>query len=585
MDNEFYTLLTDRGMAKIASALADKKQIHLQKMAVGDGGGQYYEPTASQTNLRHEVWRGEMNTLTVAPNNPNWLIAELVLPEEVGGWYVREVGVFDDEGELIAIGKFPESYKPLLPGGCGKQVCIRLIMEVSNTTAVTLTVDPSIVLATRDYVDVRLDEHEHSTNHPDATLTQKGFTQLSNATDSDDETKAATPKAVKAAMAEARNHTHTWNQITGVPDGTLTQKGIVKLNSATDSTSTTEAATPSAVKAAMDKANAAAPANHTHVWNQIIGVPDGTLTQKGIVKLNSATDSTSTTEAATPSAVKAAMDKASAAAPASHTHAWGQITGTPDGTLTQKGIVKLNNATDSTSTTEAATPSAVKAAYDKASTAAPVNHTHYQFFTANGTFTAPDGVTQVFVEMLGGGGGGGGGAITNGGIAGASSGSGGTCGSTNISIVPVTPGGKYAVIVGAGGVGGAAASYSSTAQSGKSVVLISKPGFPGTDGGDSTFVNVTAKGGPGGAGGVTSTASVINPAPSGNGAAGENSSYGTGGSGGSNTDGGNASGYGAGGGGGASGKTTVTTTGSTYTSSGSGFPGGKGSNGFVKISW
>ncbi|EDM5157528.1 phage tail protein, partial [Salmonella enterica subsp. enterica serovar Typhimurium] len=250
MDNEFYTLLTDRGMAKIASALADKKQLHLQKMAVGDGGGQYYEPIASQTKLRHEVWRGEMNTLTVAPNNPNWLIAELVLPEDVGGWYVREVGVFDDEGELIAIGKFPESYKPLLPGGCGKQVCIRLIMEVSNTTAVTLTVDPSIVLATRDYVDTRLDEHEHSTNHPDATLTQKGFTQLSNATDSDDETKAATPKAVKAAMAEARNHTHTWNQITGVPDGTLTQKGIVKLNSATDSTSTTEAATPSAVKAA-----------------------------------------------------------------------------------------------------------------------------------------------------------------------------------------------------------------------------------------------------------------------------------------------------------------------------------------------
>ncbi len=581
MDNEFYTLLTDRGMAKIASALADKKQLHLQKMAVGDGGGQYYEPTASQAKLRHEVWRGEMNTLTVAPNNPNWLIAELVLPEDVGGWYVREVGVFDDEGELIAIGKFPESYKPLLPGGCGKQVCIRLIMEVSNTTAVTLTVDPSIVLATRDYVDVRLDEHEHSTNHPDATLTQKGFTQLSNATDSDDETKAATPKAVKAAMAEARNHTHTWNQITGVPDGTLTQKGIVQLNSATDSTSTTEAATPSAVKAAMDKANAAAPANHTHVWNQIIGVPDGTLAQKGIVKLNTATDSTSTTEAATPSAVKAAMDKANAAAPASHIHAWGQITGVPDGTLTQKGIVKLNSATDSTSTTEAATPSAVKAAYDKASAAAPANHSHYQFFTANGTFTVPDGVTQVFVEMLGGGGGGGGGAVTDGGFAGASGGSGGTCGSTNISIVPVTPGGKYAVIVGAGGVGGVAASQSSTAPSGIHTLVTSTPGSPGIDGGDSIFVNVTAKGGSGGAGGVISTVSVINPAPSGNGAAGENSSYGTGGSGGSNTDGGNAGGYGAGGGGGARGKTT----GSDNTYSGSGFPGGKGSNGFVKISW
>ena len=327
MDNEFYTLLTNKGMAKIAAALAEKKQLHLQKMAVGDGGGQYYEPAVNQTKLRREVWRGEMNTLTVAPNNPNWLIAEVVLPENIGGWYVREVGVFDTDGDLIAIGKFPESYKPLLPGGSGKQVCIRLIMEVSNTTAVTLTVDPSVVLATRDYVDSLLDEHEHSTRHPDATLTQKGFTQLSNATNSDDETKAATPKAVKAALAEARNHTHTWSQISGVPDGTLTQKGIVKLNNATNSTSTTEAATPSAVKAAMDKANAAAPASHTHPWNQVTGVPDGTLTQKGVVKLNNATNSTSTTEAATPSAVKAAMDKANAAAPANHTHTADQIKG------------------------------------------------------------------------------------------------------------------------------------------------------------------------------------------------------------------------------------------------------------------
>ncbi len=436
MDNEFYTLLTDRGMAKIASALADKKQIHLQKMAVGDGGGQYYEPTASQTNLRHEVWRGEMNTLTVAPNNPNWLIAELVLPEDVGGWYVREVGVFDDEGELIAIGKFPESYKPLLPGGCGKQVCIRLIMEVSNTTAVTLTVDPSIVLATRDYVDARLDEHEHSTNHPDATLTQKGFTQLSNATDSDDETKAATPKAVKAAMAEARNHTHTWNQITGVPDGTLTQKGIVQLSSATDSTSEVLAATPKAVKAAMDKANAAAPASHTHAWNQITGVPDGTLTQKGIVKLNSATDSTSTTEAATPSAVKAAMDKANAAAPA--------------------------------------------------------NHTHTQFFTTNGTFTVPDGVTTLFIEVMGGGGGGAGGSQSI-----YYEARGGHAGEQIVSIVNVVPGQQFPVKIGAGGCGGAFWSNPPTTSVGTVTdqTTIYRKSF---DGGSSFFSDITAAGGIGG---------------------------------------------------------------------------------------
>lgn len=581
MDNEFYTLLTDRGMAKIASALADKKQLHLQKMAVGDGGGQYYEPTASQTNLRHEVWRGEMNTLTVAPNNPNWLIAELVLPEDVGGWYVREVGVFDDEGELIAIGKFPESYKPLLPGGCGKQVCIRLIMEVSNTTAVTLTVDPSIVLATRDYVDVRLDEHEHSTNHPDATLTQKGFTQLSNATDSDDETKAATPKAVKAAMAEARNHTHTWNQITGVPDGTLTQKGIVKLSSATDSTSTTEAATPSAVKAAMDKANAAAPANHTHVWNQIIGVPDGTLTQKGIVKLNSATDSTSTTEAATPSAVKAAMDKANAAAPASHIHAWGQITGVPDGTLTQKGIVKLNNATDSTSTTEAATPSAVKAAYDKASAAAPANHSHYQFFTANGTFTVPDGVTQVFVEMLGGGGGGGGGGHTSNtdGLLYCSGGNAGKSGEPEIAIVPVIAGNNYPVTVGAGGASVAGGVLPNSNPTGN-VVQVGQAGNSGINGGNSIFIDVVANGGAGGAGGIVQSRiplSGFNQLDSISGGNAETTSFGKGGTGAVLSNGSNASGYGAGGGGGASVNSLNIAL--------SGYAGGRGSSGFVKISW
>ncbi|HEI2547331.1 TPA: tail fiber protein [Escherichia coli] len=582
MDNEFYTLLTDRGMAKIANALADKKQLHLQKMAVGDSGGQYYEPTVRQTKLRHEVWRGDLNTLTVAPNNPNWLIAELVLPENIGGWYVREVGVFDTDGELIAIGKFPESYKPLLPGGSGKQVCIRLIMEVSNTAAVTLTVDPSIVLATRDYVDSQLDEHERSTNHPDATLSQKGFTQLSNATDSDDETKAATPKAVKAAMIEARNHRHTWSQITDIPDGTLTQKGIVKLNNATNSTSTTEAATPSAVKAAYDLANGKAAGSHTHPWGQITGIPDGTLTQKGVVKLNNATNSDSTTEAATPSAVKAAYDLANGKAAGSHTHPWGQITSIPDGTLTQKGIVKLNNATNSTSTTEAATPSAVKAAYDKASAAAPVNHSHYQFFTANGTFTVPDGVTRVFVEILGGGGGGGGGSgiphATNDyyGFGGA-----GHNGELKLNIITVSSGEKYAVTVGAGGVGGTGGFLW---EQGKPYYDPNGPevnGCPGTRGGDSSFVNTIASGGNGGKGGKPMQGHKMVP-PSEPGEEGLSSPFGDGGNSAAFSNGGNASGYGAGGGGGAAPSyQSPVTPGAVKVS----FSGGRGSNGFVKISW
>ncbi|ELR0590312.1 tail fiber protein, partial [Escherichia coli] len=546
MDNEFYTLLTNRGMAKIASALADKKQLHLQKMAVGDGGGQYYEPTASQTKLRHEVWRGDLNTLTVAPNNPSWLIAELVLPENIGGWYIREVGVFDTDGELIAIGKFPESYKPLLPGGCGKQVCIRLIMEVSNTTAVTLTVDPSIVLATRDYVDSQLDEHEHSTNHPDATLTQKGFTQLSNATDSDDETKAATPKAVKAALIEARNHRHTWSQITDIPDGTLTQKGIVKLSNATNSNSTTEAATPSAVKAAYDLANSKAAGSHTHPWGQITSIPDGTLTQKGIVKLNNATNSNSTTEAATPSAVKAAYDLANSKAAGNHTHPWGQITGVPDGTLSQKGIVKLNNATDSNSTTEAATPSAVKAAYDKACEAySRINNSSFRFYTSNGTFTVPAGVTEILLEMSGGGGGGGGGAV-----AGSSTmlnpkfglgGGAGKPGELIIASLTVKPGDMYSFTVGSGGAGGAGGTQV-IPERGPGWIPEDAMGQAGIPGGASHFSSQSASGGAGGGGGKIITidsphANSIGEVPktySSNGETAVNTPYGKGGLGGAN---------------------------------------------------
>ncbi|EFN8160045.1 tail fiber protein [Escherichia coli] len=204
-----------------------------------------------------------------------------------------------------------------------------------------------------------LAEHVRSRNHPDATLTAKGFTQLSSATNSTSETLAATPKAVKAAYDLAAgkapvSHTHPWSQITGVPAASLTAKGTVQLSSATDSQSETEAATPKAVKIAYDLARGKYTAQ------------DATTTRKGIVQLSSATNSTSETLAATPKAVKAAYDLAVGKAPVSHTHPWSQITGVPAASLTAKGTVQLSSATDSQSETEAATPKAVKIAYDLA---------------------------------------------------------------------------------------------------------------------------------------------------------------------------------------------------------------------------
>ncbi|WP_395765545.1 tail fiber protein [Escherichia coli] len=381
MSTKFYTLLTDIGAAKLASAAALGVPLKITHMAVGDGGGTLPTPDAKQTALVNEKRRAALNMLYIDPQNSSQIIAEQVIPENEGGWWIREVGLFDESGALIAVGNCPESYKPQLAEGSGRTQTVRMVLITSSTDNIILKIDPAVVLATRKYVDDKISEHEQSRRHPDASLTAKGFTQLSSATNSESEILAATPKAVKAAYDLAAgkasaSHTHPWNQITGVPAASLTVKGIVQLSSATNSTSETQAATPKAVKAAYDLAAGKAPVSHTHPWSQITDVPAASLTVKGTVQLSSATNSTSETQAATPKAVKAAYDLAAGKAPVSHTHPWSQITDVPAASLTVKGTVQLSSATNSTSETQAATPKAVKAAYDLAAGKAPVSHTH-----------------------------------------------------------------------------------------------------------------------------------------------------------------------------------------------------------------
>ncbi|MGR8570348.1 tail fiber protein [Escherichia coli] len=240
---------------------------------------------------------------------------------------------------------------------------ITQLSSATNSTSEVLAATPKAVKAAYDLANGKYTAQ-------DATTTQKGIVQLSSDTNSTSETLAATPKAVKAAYDLAAgkapsSHTHPWNQITGVPTASLTAKGITQLSSATNSTSEVLAATPKAVKAAYDLANGKYTAQ------------DATTAQKGIVQLSSATNSTSETLAATPKAVKAAYDLAAGKAPSSHTHPWNQITGVPTASLTAKGITQLSSATNSTSEVLAATPKAVKAAYD----------------LANGKYTAQDATT------------------------------------------------------------------------------------------------------------------------------------------------------------------------------------------------
>ncbi|EML6296307.1 TPA: phage tail protein [Escherichia coli] len=252
---KFKTVITDMGAKKLAQAAApDGKPVRLTHMAVGDGGGTLPTPDSKQTRLVHEVWRHTVNRVILDATHQNRIIAELVIPPETGGFWIREIGVFDEHGDLIAVGNTAESYKPTVAEGSGRAQTFRTILTVSSTATVALTVDNTMVMATVDYVDDKLKEHEHSRRHPDASLTAKGFVQLSSATNSTSETLAATPKAVKAAY-DLANGKYT------AQDATTARKGIVQLSSATNSTSETLAATPKAVKAVMDETNKKAPLN------------------------------------------------------------------------------------------------------------------------------------------------------------------------------------------------------------------------------------------------------------------------------------------------------------------------------------
>ncbi|ELK5580716.1 tail fiber protein [Escherichia coli] len=336
MSTKFRTVITTAGAAKLAAATAPGgRKVNITTMAVGDGGGKLPVPDAGQTGLIHEVWRHALNKISQDKRNSNYIIAELVIPPEVGGFWMRELGLYDDAGTLIAVANMAESYKPALAEGSGRSQTCRMVIIVSSVASVELTIDTTTVMATQDYVDDKIAEHEQSRRHPDASLTAKGFTQLSSATNSTSETLAATPKAVKAAY-DLANGKYT------AQDATTARKGLVQLSSATNSTSEMLAATPKAVKAAYDLANGKYTAQ------------DATTARKGLVQLSSVTNSDSETLAATPKAVKTVYDLAN-----------GKYTA-QDATTARKGLVQLSSATNSDSETLAATPKAVKSAYDNA---------------------------------------------------------------------------------------------------------------------------------------------------------------------------------------------------------------------------
>ncbi|HFI7496186.1 phage tail protein [Escherichia coli] len=221
MSTKFYTLLTDIGAAKLASAAALGVPLKITHMAVGDGGGVLPTPDAKQTALVNEKRRAALNMLYIDPQNSSQIIAEQVIPENEGGWWIREVGLFDESGALIAVGNCPESYKPQLAEGSGRTQTVRMVLITSSTDNITLKIDPAVVLATRKYVDDKVLELKvyaddqmakhlaapdpHSQYAPKASPTFTGTPKAPTPAAGDNTTQVATTAFVQAALTALIN--------------------------------------------------------------------------------------------------------------------------------------------------------------------------------------------------------------------------------------------------------------------------------------------------------------------------------------------------------------------------------------------
>ncbi|WP_313080470.1 phage tail protein [Atlantibacter sp.] len=218
MTAKYYAILTTLGAAKLANAMALGTKLEITTMAVGDGGGVLPTPDASQTAIIGEKRRAPINMLSIDPANPGQIIAEQVIPENEGGFWIRTIGLYDKDGTLIAVANCPETYKPQLQEGSGRTQTIRMILIVSNTDAITLKIDPSVVLATRKYVDDRTIEvkayadelmaahlaaaNPHNQYAPKASPALTGTPTAPTPTKTDSTTKLATTAHVKLVTAD-----------------------------------------------------------------------------------------------------------------------------------------------------------------------------------------------------------------------------------------------------------------------------------------------------------------------------------------------------------------------------------------------
>ncbi|HGB5474371.1 TPA: phage tail protein [Salmonella enterica subsp. enterica serovar Chester] len=238
---KFKTIITDYGKQRLIAAMSPGgTKLTLTQMAVGDGGGNPTNPDTTNTALVNEVWRAAVNSVTVDKKHPNTIVVDLLIPANVGGFWVREAGLYDEFNKLVAICSLPASEKPLLEQGSGRAQTVRMTLIVSDTSIVNITIDSTTIMATNEYVDNSLEEHEKSRNHPDATLTDKGFVKLYSGVTSLDEAMAATPKAVKIAMDNANARLAKERNLADLTNIPLARQSLQLGDSATRNVGTTQ---------------------------------------------------------------------------------------------------------------------------------------------------------------------------------------------------------------------------------------------------------------------------------------------------------------------------------------------------------
>lgn len=205
MSSQFYAIVTDLGASKIASAISSSSTVGLVEAAVGDSNGTNVPPDPTRTTLINEVYRANLNSIIKDPLDNTLVIAEFVIPNTEGGWFVRELGIFDSDGDMIVYANFPDTYKAPLSSGVARELSITVRVKVQSSDAVTFVADPSVTYATINYVDSSLAAHEASNNHPYATTEAKGMVELATiqeAKDGLDNIRAVTPDGLSAHVNE-----------------------------------------------------------------------------------------------------------------------------------------------------------------------------------------------------------------------------------------------------------------------------------------------------------------------------------------------------------------------------------------------